>query len=68
MAGERDASPLDLPLVWRSGLEQYFYNDHDRKAKVNGFTSNLVALLRSWVRCFTMIRLSLLGGIWQAAN
>ena len=41
-------------IAWRSGLERRFYDDHDRK--VNGLTPNLlVLLLRSWIRCFTMI-------------
>ena len=39
--------------TWRSGLELFFYDDHDRKIK--GSTSNLVLLLRPWIRCFTLI-------------
>ena len=47
-------------LSWCSGSERRFYDDHDRK--VNGSTPNLVSLLRPsrW--------LSILRGIWQAAN
>ena len=37
----------------RSDLERRFCDDHDRK--VNGSTSNLVSLLRPWIRCFTII-------------
>ena len=51
--------------AWRIGLKRRFYDDHDRK--VHGSSPNLVSLLRVWIRCFTMI-ISLLGGIWQAAN
>ena len=39
--------------TWRSGLERRFYDDRDRK--VDGSTPNLVSLLRSWIRCFTLI-------------
>ena len=44
---------LHQPAAWRDGLERRFYDDHDRKA--NGSTPNLVSLLRSCIRCFTMI-------------
>ena len=39
--------------TWCSGLEQRFYDDHDRK--VDGLTPNLVSLSRPWIRCFTLI-------------
>ena len=43
----------EASAAWRSGSERRFYDDHDRK--VNGSTPNSVSLLRSWIRCFTMI-------------
>ena len=47
---------------WRSGFERRFYIDHDRK--VNGLTTNLVSLLRPWMRCFTMI----ISAWWNPAS
>ena len=41
-----------MSAAWRSGSERRFYDDHDRK--VNGSTPNLDALLRPWIRCFTI--------------
>ena len=38
--------------AWCSGSERRFYDDHDRK--VHGSTTNQVALLHPWIRCFTM--------------
>ena len=34
-------------VAWSSGLESTFYNDHNRPT--------LAALLRPWIRCFTII-------------
>ena len=51
--------------AWPSDSERRFYDGHDRK--VDGSTPTQALLLRSWIRCFTTI-ISLLGGIWQAAN
>ena len=48
--------------AWRSGSERRFYDDHDRK--VNGSTTNLVSLLRPWIRCFTMI----ISAWWNLAS
>ena len=50
---ELSTGAVILSEAWRSGSERRFYDDHDRK--VNGSTPNLVALLRPWIRCFTMI-------------
>ena len=43
-----------LSAAWRSGWGVgSFFDDHDRK--LNGSTSQLISLLRPWIRCFTMI-------------
>ena len=52
--------------TWRIGMERRFYDDHDRM--VNGSIPNLVSLLRPGIRHFTIGGISLIGGIWQAAN
>ena len=51
-----------MPAAWRSGLERHFHDDHDRK--VNGLISNLVSLLRPWIRCFTII----ISAWWNLAS
>ena len=48
-----------------SGSVRCFYDDRDRK--VHGLTPNLVLLLLPWILDASRW-LSLLGGIWQAAN
>ena len=53
---------LHSSAVWRIGSERRFYDYHDRK--VNGSTTNLVSLLRPWIRCFTMV----ISAWWNLAS
>ena len=54
--------PLDSSSERCFTSERRFYDDHDRK--VNGSTTNLVSLLRPWIKCFTMI----ISAWWNLAS
>ena len=54
-----------MSAACRSGLERRFYDGQDRKVNASS-TSTQALLLRSYIRCFTIIIPAF--GIWQATN